>query len=194
MSDKGSRLWALFTIFFNLSALTLGGGLAMLPLIHREFVERRKWMSNEAMVDCVAVMQAMPGIIAMNMGVLIGHQIAGIKGALAAVSGAFLPPFFAIILLASLFMKLQDNAIVAQVFTGVRAAVCALILLAVIKLVKEIIKGPFEIIVTLLCFAALIFTNVNAVWLIVFGTLSGFLLFAARALHQGINKVEKNEK
>ena len=177
MPGKGSRIWSLFKIFFGLSAVTLGGGLAMLPLLHREFVERRRWLSDEDMVDTVAIMQAMPGIIAMNMGVLLGYRIAGIAGAMAAVLGSLLPPFLAIVLLATLFIALQGNALVEQAFLGVRAAVCALILLAVIKLGRQIIKGPFEIILSILCFAALVFANVNAVWMIVFGALIGFVYF-----------------
>ncbi len=177
MPGKGSKIWSLFKIFFGLSAVTLGGGLAMLPLLHREFVERRRWLSDEDMVDAVAIMQAMPGIIAMNMGVLLGYRIAGIAGAFAAVLGSLLPPFLAIVLLATLFIALQGNALMEQAFLGVRAAVCALILLAVIKLGRQIVKGPFEIILALLCFAALVFANVNAVWMIILGALAGFIFF-----------------
>jgi len=177
MPGKGSKIWSLFKIFFGLSAVTLGGGLAMLPLLHREFVERRRWLSDEDMVDTVAIMQAMPGIIAMNMGVLLGYRIAGIAGAMAAVLGSLLPPFLAIVLLATLFMTLQGNALVEQAFVGVRAAVCALILLAVIKLGRQILKGAFEIILALFCFAALVFANVNAVWMVVLGALAGFVYF-----------------
>ena len=180
MPDRGSRLWSLFKIFFVLSAVTLGGGLAMLAPLHREFVERRRWLSDEDMVDTVAIMQAMPGIIAMNMGVLLGYRIAGVAGAFIAVLGSLLPPFLAIVLLATIFMALQGNPVVEQAFLGVRAAVCALILLAVIKLCRQIIKGPFEIILSILCFAALVFANVNAVWMIVFGAFAGFVWFFSK--------------
>lgn len=177
MPGKGAKVYSLFWIFCYLSAVTLGGGLAMLPLLQREFVERRRWLSNEDMVDTVAIMQAMPGIIAMNMGVLLGYRIAGVAGALAAVLGSLLPPFLAIVLLATAFMALQGNPLVEQAFLGVRAAVCALILLAVVKLGRQIVKGPFEIVLTLLCFAALVFANVNAIWMIVLGAVAGFVCF-----------------
>ena len=177
MPGRGSRLWSLLKIFFVLSAVTLGGGLAMLPLLHREFVERHRWLSDEDMVDTVAIMQTMPGIIAMNMGVLLGYRISGVAGACVAVLGSLLPPFLAIVILAPLFMALQGNPVVEQAFLGVRAAVCALILLAVIKLWRQIVKGPFEIIMAILCFVALVFANVNAIWMIVFGALAGFVWF-----------------
>ncbi|MFA6930568.1 MAG: chromate transporter, partial [Lentisphaeria bacterium] len=155
-------------------------GLAMLPLLQREFVEKRNWLSNEDMVDTVAIMQAMPGIIAMNMGVLLGYRVAGFWGALSAIAGSLLPPFLAIVLLATLIMSLQGNPILTQAFLGVRAAVCALILLAVFKMGRQILKGAFEIVLTVVCFSALVFANVNAIWMIVLGILAGFTHYAVQ--------------
>ncbi|NMA44066.1 MAG: chromate transporter [Oligosphaeraceae bacterium] len=183
MSDKNSRLYALFKIFFYVSAVTLGGGLAMLPLLRCEFVQRRQWLSDADMIDTVALMQAMPGIIAMNMGVLLGYRVAGVAGAVAAVIGGFMPPFLAIVLLATLIMSLQDSALLNHAFLGVRAGVCALILLAVIELGKQILKSRFEWVLASACFIAAIFFNVNAIWLIVLGILAGLGRHAWQSLN-----------
>ncbi|MDY0175526.1 MAG: chromate transporter [Lentisphaeria bacterium] len=185
MSAKNSRLWALFRIFFNLSAVTLGGGLAMLPLLRREFVQRRGWLSDSDMVDTVALMQAMPGIIAMNMGVLLGYRVAGVAGAVAAVVGGFMPPFLAIVLLATLIMSLQNNDLLNQAFLGVRAGVCALILMAVIELGRQILKGRFEWLLASLCFIAIVFFQVNAIWLVLLGILSGLGYYAWQVARLG---------
>lgn len=183
VADTSNRLQkakTLFGVFFYLSAVTLGGGLAMLPLLRQEFVEKRKWMSDQEMVDTVAAMQSMPGIIAMNMGVLIGHHCAGLPGAIAAVFGGLLPPFLAIVLLAAVVARFREYAIVQHLFLGVRAAVAALILLAVISLGKQILKGKclqliFSWGIAIASFAALVFFGAEAIWMIVAGAILGLI-------------------
>ena len=169
----------LFRIMFAISGLTLGGGLAMLPLLTREFVEKRHWLTDDDMVDTVAAMQSMPGIIAANMGILLGYRINGVSGALAAVGGALLPPFLAIILLAGLLARFQDVPWLNRAFLGVRSVVCALILLSAIKLARKICRGPFACILAALSFAALAFTRFSAVHAILIGAILGLLAMAA---------------
>ena len=89
------RLQVLFWVFLGISAVSLGGGLAMLPIMSREFVAKRQWLTNDDMIDTIALMQSLPGIIATNMAVLIGYRVAGIPGALAGSAGVALPPALA---------------------------------------------------------------------------------------------------
>ena len=171
--DKWERLRTLFKVFFKISAVTLGGGLAMLPLMSDEFVEKRKYLSEEEMVDIVAVVQSLPGIIAVNMGVLIGYRTAGIAGAMVAAVAVVLPPFVAILVIAGCFRSLSGSETVAHIFLGVRAAVSALILLAVIKLGKTMWSSWFNRVVAGCGFVALVFFNVNAIALVVAGGVAG---------------------
>ncbi len=167
------RITTLFTVFFKISAVSVGGGLTMLPLIDREFVEKRRWITEEEMVDIVAVMQSMPGIIAINMGVLVGYRAAGIAGAISAAFGVVLPPFVIIVVIAALINTVKDNQYVQDVFLGVRAAVCALILLSVIKLGKQIIKNSLTALMALAAFIGLVIFNFNAIWMIVIAAAIG---------------------
>ncbi len=176
------RSKTLFGVFFYLSAVTLGGGLAMLPLMQQEFVDKRGWMTNDEMVDTVAAMQSMPGIIATNMGVLIGYRCAGVLGALAAMAGGVLPPFIAIVLLATVVAQLRQFAFVQHLFLGVRAAVAAMILLAVISLGRQILKGDrfrlvFSWSVTIASFIALVFFDVDAILVLMVGAILGLIAF-----------------
>ncbi len=154
----------------------------MLPAIRAEFVEKRKWLTDEEMVDTVATMQSMPGIIACNMGVLLGYRMAGIPGALASVLGSILPPFIAIVALAEIVSRLREYPAVSHLFLGVRAAVCALILWAVIGLGKQILlKNPeaqaraFSWGIATASFLALAFFGVNAVYVLLACALLGWL-------------------
>ncbi len=177
-SERFERIRTLFGVFCYLSAVTLGGGLAMLPPMREEFVEKRHWMSDDEMVDTVAAMQSMPGIIASNMGALIGYRIAGFPGAVSAILGGLLPPFIVIVALARIVERLQQYSAVQQVFAGVRATVSALILLAVISLSKKIFSGKaaaraFAAVLALSSFIALLYFEVNAIWVVIAGAILG---------------------
>ncbi len=167
------RIWTLFAVFFKISTVSVGGGLAMLPLISREFVEKRNWMTDEEMVDVVAVMQSMPGIIAVNMGILVGYRTVGVWGAVSAAFGVAIPPFVVITVVAAFISFFKDNRQLAHVFLGIRAAVCALILVSVIKLAKPILKDKLALGIALIAFVGLVFFNFNAIWMIIAGGVFG---------------------
>jgi len=182
-SDSFTRIWGLFASFFGISAIALGGGLVMLPMMRESFVAKRGWLTDEDMMDTVAAMQSMPGLIVGNMGALIGYRVAGIPGALAAIIGGALPPVVVISLLAALISRVRANPWVQGAFCGVRAAVAALILLAIVKLVQQIIlkqKSRFDmwsaVAIAAISAAVLLSTSVNAAWLVVAGGLAGLAL------------------
>lgn len=172
-----ARLKELFWIFFKISAVTVGGGLTMLPLMTSEFVEKRQWVTDEDMVDTVAVVQSMPGIIAVNMAVLIGYRVAGIAGVLTASFAVVIPPFVTILIVALGIRHLTGSETMDHIFLGVRSAVCALILLSVIKLSGKTLKGWFPILVAAAGFVSLVFFSVNAIWLIVWAAAAGLLYY-----------------
>ena len=178
-------LRTLFWTFFRIAAVTPGGGLVMLPILQQEFEERRKWVSPEDMVDIVAMVQSTPGIIAVNMAVMLGYRVAGVPGALAASAGAVLPSFLIILAVAALFHTLGGSGALGAAFAGVRAAVCALILLSCAKMARKILKGPFEVALALASFAALVFFGVNAVSLIVLAAVAGLVAAGPRGQSGG---------
>ena len=145
-SDRGFRFWYnrggmkriadLAWVFFWISTVTLGGGMAMLPLMDREFVERRKWLTAQEMMDIVAVMQSLPGLIAVNMAVLVGYRVKGVAGALVAAFASVLSPFVVIVAVAAGLSSLAGSPTLDHVFLGVRAGTAALILMSLVRLVK----------------------------------------------------------
>ena len=120
-------LLRLFHTFFKIGAFTLGGGYAMIPLVQREVVENRGWITEEEFIDLIALAQSAPGIIAVNTAVFVGYKLRGVPGMLAAVTGAVLPSFCIILLLAVSFTHIRGNGVVEAVFKGIRPAVVALI-------------------------------------------------------------------
>ena len=176
MKSNLGRLGTLFWVFFSISAVALGGGLTMLPIMSREFVEKRGWLTDNDMIDTVAVMQSMPGIIAVNMGVLIGYRIAGVIGAVFSVLGVIMPPSIIILAIAAFMNSLSGSETLDHIFLGVRAAVSAMILLSSIKMGKQIIKGKASAIIAIAGFIAMVFFDMNAILLVIVAALVGLSL------------------
>lgn len=175
------RTWLnLFWAFLKVGTFTFGGGYAMLPLIHKEVVERKKWVSEEEIVDILAIAQSTPGVIAINSAVFIGRQVGGVAGALAAAVGVSLPAFLAIILILIFLKEVQNHPVTEKVMAGIRAASAALILLAAVSIGRTVLKQRSNFVVAALAFLAIVIFNINAAWTIVFGGLTGYLSYRWR--------------
>lgn len=177
-------LLQLFTAFFKIGLFTIGGGLAMLPLIQKAVVEEHQWMEDKEMIDCIAICQSLPGVVAINSATYIGYKKKGIVGAIFASAGVILPSFI-IIILAVLFLgQIGDNRYVNGAFTSIKAASCALILFAAYKLGKQILKDKFTWVVAVLCFIMTGLFRITAIWAIVFGAVAGLSLFLYKRRRQ----------
>lgn len=114
--------------------------MAMLPLLDRAFVEKRGWLTEQEMADVVAVMQALPGLIAVNMAVLVGYRVKGVAGALVAAFASVFSPFLIIAAIAAGVATLSNSPAMDHVFLGVRAGTAALILLSLVRLAKGMFR------------------------------------------------------
>ena len=110
----------------------------MLPVIEREVVDRKKWITKTVFTDIVAVTLTLPGVIAVNMAVAVGYKVKGTRGSLVSVLGAVCAPFFSILALAIFFQNFRDNPVVEKIFLGMRPVVVALIAVPVITTMRSI--------------------------------------------------------
>lgn len=120
----------------KIGAFTIGGGYAMLPLIEREVVTNRGWIDKKEFADMVVVSQTAPGILAMNIAVLVGNKIAGRKGAIFSAIGAAIPSFFIILIFAMFLNEFRDNRYLDAAFKAIRPAVVALIAVPIFNMAK----------------------------------------------------------
>jgi len=127
----------LFLTFFKIGAFTFGGGYAMLPLIQAE-VLNHGWLTEEAIVNFIAVSESTPGPFAINMSTYVGMETAGLFGAFCATLGVVLPSFIIILTVAHFFEKFKNSKIVKGLMTGLKPAVVGLILSAVISIGKTV--------------------------------------------------------
>ena len=131
------QLLEIFAVFFKIGLFTIGGGYAMLPIIQKEVVETKGWMDEDEFLDALSLTNSLPGPLAINAATFVGYRVCGVKGALAAVMGAASPSVIIILAVAMVFSNLTEYPAVQYVFNGIRPAVVALILYAVIKLAKS---------------------------------------------------------
>ena len=171
--EKGNMYLQLFWTFFKLGLFTIGGGMAMIPLMQGIIVEKKKWMTEEEIVDCIAVSQGLPGVIAINMATYIGHYKKGVLGAIVATIGVILPSLVIIIAVVELLHGIGDNRYVNGALLGIKASATGLIAYSAYKVGKQVLKGIFPWVLGLAAFAAIVFLSVNAVWVILAGIVLG---------------------
>ena len=126
----------IFSIFAKIGAFTIGGGYAMLPIIKQEIV-KRGWLQEDDFTDIVALAQAAPGLLAVNISIFTGYRLRGVKGSIVATLGSILPSFIIILAIAALFSGFRDNPIVIRMFKGIRPVVVALIAIPMLDMAKK---------------------------------------------------------
>ena len=123
----------LFWTFFKIGAFTFGGGYAMLPLIQAE-VTAKGWISEESIVNFVAVSESTPGPFAVNMATYVGSEMGGVLGSACATLGVVLPSFVIILIVAKCFEQFKNSRVIRGCMSGLKPAVIGLIAAAVLSI------------------------------------------------------------
>lgn len=174
--SKAVKCRVLFWGFFKIAALVVGGGYAIVPAAENEFVHRKKLLNELELLDMMAIIQSLPGIIAGNAALYIGYRSAGIAGALAALLGVATPSTLIILVIAAFLRNADLNIPAVQgAFIGAQAAITGLIALTAVRMVRKTIKNSFTLIMALLAATATIGFNVSPVWVILSGALLGII-------------------
>jgi chromate transporter len=134
MRKKLKLLLSVFWVFFRIGAFTFGGGYAMIPLITEEAVTKRKWISEQDILDIFAIAESTPGPIAINSATFVGYRTAGVLGSLCATLGVVLPSFIIILIVAKCYEKFKTNRFVKGAMSGLKPAVIGLIGAAVLSI------------------------------------------------------------
>jgi len=177
---KLKKIWQLFLTFFKIGAFTFGGGYAMIPLIQREAVEKNGWVTDEDILEIIAIAESTPGPIAINSATFVGYRTAGVLGSAAATFGVVLPSFVIILAISAVLREFQSIAAVQYAFNGIRAGVLALLIKALINMYKKSPKGWPAYVVMGGSFVLTAFLKVNILVIIlacaVFGLVTSLIL------------------
>lgn len=167
------KILELYCTFFRIGILTFGGGMAMLPMLKREIVEKYHWATEEELLDIYAIGQCTPGVIAVNTSTYIGYQQGKIAGSVFATLGMITPSLLIISLIASILKEFINLPIVLHALAGIRIAVCALMLNTVFSLMKSGIKDKLGLLIFLIGFFTATFTPVPTILLVIFSAVIG---------------------
>lgn len=181
MPDKKT----LFFTFLKIGAFTFGGGYAMIALLEREFIEKRKWISRDEFLDMIAVAESTPGPMAINSATFLGYRFAGFAGAAASTAAVCLPSFVIIYAISLFFDRFLSLSFVASAFRGIQVCVVYLILSAGLKMLHSMRKSLFSILILCAVLAVMIFSSVTAAgfssfFLILFSGMAGLAAFWLR--------------
>lgn len=175
---KLTQLFQIFTTFMKIGIFTFGGGYAMIPLIQRETVVKRKWVDDD-ILDIVAIAESTPGPIAINASTFVGYRVGGFFGAVVGTVGMVLPSFIIILAISFVLNSFQDVQAVKYAFSGIRAGVLALIIRALWLMYKNVEKCAVSYIVMAAAFILSAFTSVNVIIVIagcaLFGLITAYI-------------------
>ena len=176
MREYLELLWA----FIVVGCTTFGGGYTAIPVLEREMIKKRGWLTMDEVLDFYTIAQITPGIILVNIATFSGYKRKGIPGGIIATIGVVVPGV-SLMLLISLFIKrFAEYPIVQHAFSGIRLAVCALILDTTIKLFKGFWKDYKALIISIIAFVLSAIFSVSPVYIIPVAGLAGFLLYSPR--------------
>lgn len=170
------KIWEMFFYFFRISWFTFGGGWSIVAQMQKDFVDDKKELTAEELLDIVSVGRSLPGTMIGNVAMLYGYRVAGVAGGMACLFGMILPPLAVLAVITQFYTAFQNNLWVAAAMRGIRAAVVPIMISAVLGMVGSAFRYPPCYAVMLLVIALYLFFNVNCVYLVVIGAVCGLLI------------------
>ncbi len=171
----------LYFTFCRIGAFTFGGGYSMLPMIQKEVVEKRGWATEEEVLNYYAVGQCTPGVIAVNTSTFIGYKQRGILGGIVATAGMITPSLIIIMVIAAFLQNFAHIEFVQHAFAGIRVAVAALVIQAVVKMWKSGVKDAIGVIIFVLAFAVSLAFDVSPIYVVIGAIAAGIAVSVLKA-------------
>lgn len=183
------ELFELFWAFAQIGSVTFGGGYAMLPLIQKKIVEDKAWATEDQVLNYYALGQCTPGIIAVNTATFIGYDRKGFWGGLFATLGMVFPSLVIIMTIARFITQFEEVEALQHAFAGIRVAVVALIVSAVIRLWRQSVESSLGATLFVISLVVIAFLNVSPILVIVLAALFG-VWHASRIARAGAEEKE----
>ncbi len=171
------KLLQLFISFLKIGAFSFGGGYAMLPLIKKEVIEIRGWITITEFIDILAVVEMTPGPIAVNSATFLGYEVAGVLGSIVATTAVVLPSFVIILIIAHFLSKFRDSPYVDWAFRGIRPVILGLVASAAITVSMDAIVNIPSLIIGVVIFYLITFKELHPILGIIIAGAAGALLF-----------------
>ena len=190
---KTKEYLSLFLTMLKIGLFTFGGGYAMIALLENEFVAKKKWIEKDEFLDVAAIAESTPGPIAINAATYIGFKNAGIVGSIIATLGICIPSVVIIYAISLFFDAFLSLTLVAYAFKGIQICVVYLILSAGLKMLKQMKKTAFNIIIILITLICMVVLSLFAVkfstifYILISGVFGVVVYFLGKpTVHQGL--------
>ena len=170
-----TSLLSMFFTFAKIGAFTLGGGYAMVPIMEKEIVDRKGWLTHEEFMDILIVAQSTPGLFAINMASHIGNKARGILGGVVGSLGVALPSIVVILLIAMFFRTFKDNVYIEKIFMGIRPAVVALIAAPCFSMARTAKISIYNLWIPVVACILITAFGVSPIWIILVAGLAGYV-------------------
>ena len=144
IATKKTSLSYLFFTLLKIGAISWGGFMALISVVQKEFTEKKKLISNENILDGIALASILPGPMAFNVVSFLGYKLNGLKGAFISMLAILLPSFFLMILLSWLYFSYGQLPALNSFFMGVLPAIAAIIFSVAFEMSKKNIKDPYQ--------------------------------------------------
>ena len=180
--------WELFLVFSRVALFSWGGGPASMGLMQREAVDMG-WVTPDEFANALAIGNALPGPIAPQVSAYIGYKMAGIWGAVCAVSGTIFPTTILMMIMVVYFFSIKDSPTVKAMLQAVRPIIVGLLLWTTYVMAYSVFSvaklgwgGGFvqnwdKAVIAIAAFALLTLTEINPVWLVIAGAIIGFAIY-----------------
>ena len=192
---KLKDLFTIYFAFFKVGAFTFGGGLAMMPMLQKELIEKKQWLTEEELIDYYAVGQSTPGIIAVNVATFIGFKQQKILGGIVATTGVVSPSLIIITVIAYFLETFSEIVWIQKALAGINIAVAALLTSILWRFIKEAVKTwntIIGILLVVICFVLLLFLNCPSPIVIIGGALFGIITYVISSTKS--MKIKEDEK
>lgn len=177
VTTKIKSLLELYSTFFFVGLTTFGGGLAMLPIVEHEVCDKKKWVTEDELMDYYAIAQSTPGIIAVNVATFCGKKIAGTMGAILATIGVVTPSIIIITAIAKFIDIINQINWVRKALMGINVAVAANLTYTAYNFTKRSVKNVGGAILYLLAFVLIFFFKVRSVWIVLSAMSIGIIYY-----------------
>ena len=182
---KKIRLIEIFLAFLYSGLILLGGGYVILPILQSELVEKRNWLTSDELTDYYAISQSLPGLISINIAILIGYKLRSVKGAVAGIFGITFFAFWAIVVLSSVITKFAGNDYIQGAFWAIGIAVVILIISAVREMWDKSVCDRFSFFIYIIALSVMILTKISPAYIIISAIAVGLLLGLREKLRGG---------
>ena len=179
MTDKPKPdrhvFWTLFKTCFIISCCTFGGGMVIISMLQKKFVEELHWIDQDEVMDLAAIAQSCPGVMAVNTSIIIGYHIAGIAGALLTVVGTVLPPMIILTVISAFYVQFRSNFVIALLLKGMQAGVAAVMINVTITMAGNVLKDKeiFSLIMLIAASVAAVVFDVDIILILLICGVAG---------------------